>query len=134
VQFVVDASVWIDYFTGAATPQVDVLDGLIGNWAVTVTDSVLAEVLHGLPDEVHRRQAQEALLRFWLIEDGGFDVAVKSAVNYHTLRARDIPVRMAECRLATFCIDQGFALLHSSPGYEPFEKYLGLKVARPAGK
>ena len=47
------------------------------------------------------------------------------------LRARGIPVRTAECRLATFCLDQGFALLHSSPGYEPFEKYLGLTVARP---
>jgi hypothetical protein len=51
--------------------------------------------------------------------------------NYHTLRARGIPVRTAECRLATFCLDQGFALLHASPGYEPFEKYLGLTVARP---
>jgi hypothetical protein len=40
-------------------------------------------------------------------------------------------VRTAECRLATFCLDQGFALLHASPGYEPFEKYLGLTVARP---
>ncbi len=72
---------------------------------------------------------QEALLKFWLVETGGFDVAVQSAVSYHTLKARGIPVRTAECRLAAFCILNGFALLHSSPGFEAFEKHFGLQVA-----
>lgn len=131
MQILVDSSAWIEYFTGAATPQADYLDSLIGNQALVVADVSLAEVLCGLPDELHRKQAQEALLKFWLVETGGFDLAVKSALNYHTLRSRGIPVRTGECRLATFCIQQGFALLHSSPGYEPFEKHLGLTVARP---
>jgi predicted nucleic acid-binding protein len=130
VQVLVDSSVWIEYFTGAASPQADLLDSMLGREALVVADVVLTEVLHGLPDEVHRRQAQEALLKFWLVETGGFDVAAQSAVNYHTLKARGVPVRTAECRLATFCIERGFALLHSSPGYEPFEKFLGLRVAR----
>ena len=130
MQVLVDSSVWIEYFTGTASPQADYLDSLIGRAALVVADVVLMEVLQGLPDEVHRRQAQEALLKFWLVETGGFDVAVQSAVNYHTLKARSVPVRAAECRLATFCIARGFALLHSSPGFDVFEKYLGLQVAR----
>jgi len=131
VQVLVDSSVWIDYFTGAVTPEADHLDSLLGRSPLVVADVVLTEVLHGLPDELHRQQAREALGRFWLVEMTGFDLAEKAAVHYHTLRARGIPVRTAECRLATFCLDQGFALLHSSPGYEPFERFLGLKVARP---
>jgi predicted nucleic acid-binding protein len=130
VQVLVDSSVWIDYFTGVVTRETDHLHALIGRSPLVVADGVLLEVLHGLPDELHRRQAGEALGRFWRVEMGSFDLAEKSAVNYHTLRARGIPVRTAECRLATFCLDQGFALLHNSPGYEPFEKYLGLTVAR----
>ncbi len=130
MQVLVDSSVWIEYFTGKASPQADSLDSLIGRAAVVVADVVLMEVLHGLPDEVHRKQAQEALLKFWLVEAGGFDIAAQSAVNYHTLKARGVPVRTAECRLATFCIARGFALLHSAPGFEAFEKYLGLQVAR----
>jgi hypothetical protein len=130
VQVLVDSSVWIEYFTGAASRQADLLDAMLGREALVVADVVLMEVLHGLPDEVHRRQAEEALLRFWLVETGGFDIAMQSAVNYHTLKARGVPVRTAECRLATFCIERGLALLHSSPGYEPFEKFLGLRVAR----
>ncbi len=130
MQVLVDSSVWIDYFTGVATPEAEYLDSLLGHSPLVVADVVMTEVLHGLPDEVHRRQAREALSQFWLVEVAGFDLAEKSAVSYHTLRARGIPVRTAECRLATFCLDQGFALLHSSPGYEPFEKHLGLTVAR----
>jgi predicted nucleic acid-binding protein len=130
VQVLVDSSVWIDYFTGAATREADHLHALLARSPLVVADVVLTEVLHGLPDELHRRQALAALGKFWRVELGGFDLAGKSAVNYHTLRARGLPVRTAECRIATFCIDQGFALLHASPGYDPFERHLGLTVAR----
>jgi predicted nucleic acid-binding protein len=131
VQILVDSSVWIDYFTGRATPEADHLDSLIGRSPLLVADVVIEEVLHGLRDETHRRQAWDALTKFWLIEVRGVNLAWRSAVNYQTLRARNLPVRPAECRLATFCISEGFSLLHSSPGYEPFEKHLGLTVARP---
>jgi predicted nucleic acid-binding protein len=94
-----------------------------------VADVVMMEVLHGMPDEAHRKLAREAMGKFWRVEVGGFDLAEKSAVHFHTLRARGIPVRTAECRIATFCLDQGYALLHSSPEYYgPFEKHLGLQV------
>lgn len=131
MQVLVDSSVWLDYFRGTATPETDRLDSLLGRSPLVVADVVMMEVLHALPDELHRKQAREALGRFWQVELGGFDLAAKSAVLFHTLRARGIPVRTAECRIASFCIDQGFALLHAAPGYyEPFEKYLGLTVAR----
>ena len=131
MQVLVDTSVWLDYFTGVSNPATDRLDALIGRAALLVPDVVLAEVLHALPDELHRKQAREALTRFWRIELSGYGLAEKSAVNYHTLRARGITVNPAECRIATFCIDQGFALLHSSAGYEAFERHLGLAAARP---
>ena len=131
MQVLVDSSVWIDYFTGAATPEADKLDSLLGRSPLVVADVVMMEVLHGLPDELHRRQAREALGKFWRVDLAGFELAEKSAVNFHTLRARGIPVRTAECHIATFCLVYSFALLHSAPKYyEPFEKHLGLTVAR----
>lgn len=130
MQVVVDAPVWVEYFTGAATPETDHLDSLLGQSPVVVPDVVLAEVLQALPDEAHRRQAEAALLKFWVIEAGGLALHRKSVVHFHTLRARGIPVRPADCLLATFCIEHQFALLCSSPGFEPFERHLGLAVAR----
>ena len=130
VQVLVDASVWLDYFQGKSTPETDRLHALIGQSPLLVADVVLAEVLQALPDELHRRQAREALIKFWQVDTGGFDLAEKTAVNYHTLRARGIEVDPVECRIATFCIDQGFALLHSSAGYEVFERHLELRGVR----
>jgi predicted nucleic acid-binding protein len=130
VQALVDTSVWLDYFTGRPSPEADHLHALLGRSPLLVADVVLLEVLLALPDELHRRQAKEALAKFWHIEVSGPDLAEKTAVNYHTLRTRGISVNPAECRLATFCIDQRFALLCSSAGYEPFEKHLGLRVVR----
>lgn len=131
MQTLVDASVWIDYFTGAATPETDYLDSLLGKSPLAVADLTVAEVLHGIPDERHRRLAEEALLRFWTVEVRGLRLSLRSAVNYHTLRNRGLPVRTTECLLATYCLENNLALLHSSPGFEPFERHLGLKVSRP---
>lgn len=132
MQTLVDSSVWIDYFRGVATPQTDHLDGLIGRSPLLVSDVTVAEVLQGIPDEMHRRQAEEALLKFWLVEIGGLPLHRRSALRYQTLRARGVPVQTTECLIATFCIENGFALLHSSPGFEPFERHFGLRVAHPS--
>jgi predicted nucleic acid-binding protein len=131
VQILVDSSVWIDYFKGTVRPETDYLDSLIGDAALLVADAVMEEVFRGLQDETERRQAWDVLIRFWLIEVRGVHLAWQTAVNCQKLRARGIEVRPSQCRLATFCLQEGFALLHSSTGYEPFEKLLGLTVARP---
>ena len=134
MQVLVDATAWISYFTGRASAAADLLDKLLGQEAVCVADLTVAEVLCGIPDEHHRKQAAEALGKFWLVEIHGFDHAEQCAVNYHSLRARGIEVSPVECHLASWCIQNAFALLHDSPGYDPFEKHLGLKVVREAAR
>lgn len=131
MQTVVDSSVWLAYFTGVQSPETDLLDSLIGQSPLVVGDLILAEVLHALPDELHRKQAEEALLKFWIAEMGGADLAVRSATHLHTLRGRGIEVTSAECLIATFCIERGYSLLHASEAFEPFEK-LGLTVLKAA--
>jgi len=130
MQILVDSPVWVDYFCGRATPEAGALDRLLGASPLLIGDFILEEVLAGLPDEHHRRQAREALLKFWRIEMGGFDLAVQSAVHYHTLKARGIGVHAADCRIATFCIARGFALLGNRDRFAPFERHLGLTVVR----
>lgn len=131
MQTVVDSALWLSYFRGEASPATDLLDALIGKAALVVGDLVLAEVLRGLPDELHRKQAEEALLRFWLVEMGGFDVAIRSATNLHTLRGRGFEATASECLVATFCIERGYSLLHDSEAYAPFER-LGLQALKAA--
>jgi predicted nucleic acid-binding protein len=125
----VDSTVWVDYFNGARTPQTDYLDRALGWRFLGVGDLILAEVLDGYLDERERELAEDALQRFRQVQIGGFDLARKAARNARILRARGLPAPSTlECLIATFAIENDWHLLHSSPGYEPFEKHLGLKV------
>lgn len=47
----VDTSVWIDYFRGAATPQTERLDSLLGSEPLAIGDLILTEVLQGFASD-----------------------------------------------------------------------------------
>jgi hypothetical protein len=83
-------------------------------------------VLQGFIDEEEWETARRALLHFPLYEVGGRDLALQSAVNQRILRGKGALLPDAvDCLLATFCIQNNVALLHSDPAFEPFERYLG---------
>jgi len=58
----------------------------------------------------------------------GAALSFKSAENFRTLRKQGITVRKTiDTIIATFCIENEFALLHSDKDFYPFHQYLGLK-------
>jgi predicted nucleic acid-binding protein len=125
----VDSTVWIDYFDGAATPQTDFLDRALGWRFLGVGDLIFTEVLGGYLDERERELAENALGRFRRVNMVTFQLGRIAARNARILRAKGLPVPgTIECLIATFAIEKNWTLLHSSPGYEPFEQHLGLKV------
>lgn len=128
----VDSSVWVDFFNGTPTPEVDLLDRLLGKARLVVGDLIVAEVLQGFRHDRDHEQAKEALLRFPVLSMGGLDLALASAVNYRTLRRRGITVRKTiDCWIATFCLRENLELLHADRDFEPFALHLGLQVAEP---
>lgn len=132
MKVLVDTSVWIDYFDGAKTPRTDYLHEALGWGPVTVADLIVVEVLQGFRRETDWETARRALLKFPVYNLGGLDLALQSAVNQRILRSKGAPLPDAvDCLVATFCIQENIALLHSDPGFEPFERYLGLKVPDP---
>ncbi len=129
--WIVDSSVWIDYFGGKVTPQTDLLQAALGWQAIALGDIILCEVLQGYRRQQDFDAARQALLQFPVFSIGGTEIALKSAENYRTLRQQGITVRKTiDCLLATFVIERGFTLLHSDRDFDPFEMYLGLRVAR----
>jgi predicted nucleic acid-binding protein len=126
----VDSSVWIDYFRGVDSPQVELLDGMFGRARLAVGDLIVAEVLQGVRDDREFNLVRKTLDAFALIDIGGHDVAVKAAKNYRALRAKGQTVRKTiDCLIATRCIEDGLTLLHADKDFVPFAEYLGLKVA-----
>jgi predicted nucleic acid-binding protein len=129
--WLVDSSVWIDYFDGKATPQTDLLHTGLGSEAIAVGDIILCEVLQGYRRQEDFDSARQALLRFPVYPIVGAEIAIKSVENYRALRRQGITVRKTiDCLISTFVIERGFQLLHSDREFDPFEAHLGLDVVR----
>lgn len=125
----VDSSVWIDFFNGVETPQVTLLDNKLGDTPILVGDLILTEVLQGFKSNKDFEMAKQALERFEFREMVGKDIALRSAENYRRLRKSGITVRKTiDVVIATFCIENNVALLHSDRDFDPMEDILGLMI------
>jgi predicted nucleic acid-binding protein len=126
----VDSSVWIDFFRGVATPQVETLDRLLGAEPLGVGDLILAEVLQGFRGEKEFNQARKLLLTLEQVDVGGQEIAIQAARNFRTLRERGVTIRKTiDTLIATRCIESDITLLFSDRDFDPFVEYLGLRSA-----
>ena len=126
----VDSSVWIDFFRGNTTPQVDLLDQMLGEDLVSIGDLMMTEVLQGFSNERDFNQAQRMLGALDLVEIGGRDVMVEAARYFRHLRSRGITIRKTiDTLIATRCIVSGHRLLYSDRDFDPFVDHLGLERA-----
>lgn len=125
----VDSSVWVDYFNGVSTTGTAVLDDLLGRQLLATGDLILAEVLQGFRLKKDHATALDLLSSLVFFELVGRDVALRSAENHRSLRARGVTVRKTiDTLIATFCISAGLELLHSDRDFDPFVEHLGLRV------
>jgi len=125
----VDSSVWIDYFKGMATAQTEKLDALLGQQLLAVGDLILTEVLQGFVAERDFKTAMQMLTSLTVVELGGEAIAIQAAKNFRALRKLGVTVRKTiDTVIATRCIESGYALLHNDRDFDPFAKYLGLRV------
>ena len=125
--FLVDSSVWIDFFNGNDTPQTEFLDGCILEGRFLVGDLILVEVLQGT-----RTKAElDRILRVFSVVDqiaiSNPTIAVKAARHYHFLREKGLTVRKTiDALIATRCIMDGIPLLYLDRDFDPFVEHLGL--------
>ena len=126
----VDSSVWIDFFRGATTPQVEALDSLLGVEPMAVGDLILTEALQGFRSEKDFNQARKLLLTLEHVELGGQEIAIQAARNFRTLRERGVTIRKTiDTLIATKCIEADMPLLFSDRDFDPFVEHLGLRSA-----
>ncbi len=125
----VDSSAWIDYFNGTDTPQADRLDHLLGHEPLAIGDLILTEVLQGFAGEREFNQALRMLTSLTIIELGGREMAIQAARNFRKLRSHGVTIRKTiDTVIATRCIESGHTLLHNDRDFDPFVKYLGLRI------
>jgi predicted nucleic acid-binding protein len=126
----VDSSVWIDYFRATVTPQTDKLHGLLNGVAVAVGDLMIVEILQGTGSDRDFEAILQLLNRVSPVTISNNSIAILSARNYRTLRAKGITVRKTiDTLIATRCIVDDIPLLFSDRDFLPFVEHLGLRDA-----
>ena len=127
---VVDSSVWIDFFNGVCTPEVERLDGLLGVTPVAIGDLILVEVVQGFRNEQDVATARQLFRSLVPLPMLGARNAWKSAENYRELQRRGVTVRKTiDGIIATACIETNLPLLFSDRDFNPFVEHLGLEAA-----
>lgn len=125
----VDASVWIDYFSGTVTPQTEKLDSLLGRQPLAIGDLTPTEVLQGFDEERDFNSARKLLASLTAVELGGREIAIQAAKNFRALRRPGVTVRKTiDTVIATRCIEDGYELLHAGRDFDPFAQHLGLRT------
>lgn len=126
---VVDTTVWVDYFNGVNTPEVEWLDREVARQRIGLLDLAVCEVLQGLGTDEEAARILGHLQRFEIFETGGLRLAEAAAKNYRLLRSRGKTVRKTiDCIIATYCLEHDHALLHCDRDFDPFEEFLTLRV------
>ncbi len=126
--YLVDSSVWIDFFNGKTTPQSDYLSDHIEDGQFIVGDLILAEVLQGTASKVQFDLVLRLLSTTVQIDIVNRSIAIQAARHFEVLRAKGITVRKTiDTLIATRCIADGIPLLFSDRDFDPFVEHLGLE-------
>jgi len=127
----VDTSVWIDYFNGTQSWQVEFFDSILSEESVLVGDIILAEILQGFDSDSDYKKAKEALAPLECIDLGGKKLAIKTASNFRFLRSKGVTIRKTvDMLIGTWCIETEIELLHNDKDFDRIALHLPLKVIK----
>jgi len=128
---VADTSSWIDYVRGIDAPHTNLLDYELDHNRIITGDLIITEFLQGFRNEKEYQAAKEIMESLEYHDFVGKKIALQSAQNFRILRRSGITVRKTiDVIIATFCIENGFELLHNDRDFDPMETILGLQVRR----
>lgn len=126
---VADTSVWIDYVRGVDASHTNMLDQELMKNRIITGDIIITEFLQGFRNEKDYQAAKKIMDSLEYHDFLGKEMAIQSAQNFRQLRKHGITIRKTiDVIIATFCIENGFELIHNDRDYDSMEKVLGLKV------
>jgi len=124
--YLVDTSVWIDFFKANQTPAVALLRTLLQSGSdVGLSPLILQEILQGTRDEQQFSRYQDYFRdQIIYLPTDPIESAVAAARLYCVCRRRGITVRSSnDCLIAQTAIEHGLVLLHDD---EDFRRMRGV--------
>lgn len=125
----VDTSIWIDFFAGRNSSQVQMLEYLIQTDAdLALCGVILTEILQGIRNDKQHKQVRdylEPLLRLEIIEP----IWLEAAEVYRSLRKKGFTIRKTnDCIIAATALHYKACLLHNDRDFEAIQQHFPLKT------
>lgn len=130
--FLVDTTVWIDFFKGRDTFAVQRLSSLIESEEdVFTSGTIVQEVLSGIKEKRDRKLVLENFREFILIMPS-LDTHIMAAEIYDSCRKKGYTIRSAvDCLIASLAIEYDLCLLHNDRDYHYIAKVFPLNLDMP---
>jgi len=115
-----DTSVWINFFNGVDSKEVEVLIRYIeSDWPVYLCPTIVQEVLQGINNHKQFKKVLASLLAFNILNDDGVEMAISAANLYRWLRKRGITIRKSnDCLIAQYAIKHSLQVLHQDRDFD----------------
>jgi predicted nucleic acid-binding protein len=128
--FVVDSSVWIDYFADRPVRPVMQLDLAIRqDGAIALCGPILQEVLQGIRAEAEFQIQWRRLMTYTVFETTRWTF-LRAASLYRFLRRKGATINSFDTTIAAVCLENYLPLLTCNRrDFAPMAKYAGLKLA-----
>ena len=108
----VDTSVWVDFFNGNASPEVDTLKQLLLNGRVAIVPVIQMEILQGVRSD---KSCQKVLKQLSCLADYPIDSEryIEAAMLYRQFRKKGLTIRKSiDCLIAAVAIHFQLPVLH----------------------
>ena len=112
---IVDTSVWIDCFRGLQNAQTKkVADLLVHTKRITITPTILQEVLQGIREDAQFVRIRANLLACTLLILDPVEAAIGAADLYRSLRKQGVTIRKPnDCLIAYYAIFHNISVLQN---------------------
>jgi predicted nucleic acid-binding protein len=127
----VDTSVWIDFFNGKSTLQVEKLETFINEGEnLCICGVILTEILQGIRDN-NQHFKTKSYLEHLIFLPMNYSTFIKAAEIFRYLRKRGIAIRKPiDCMIAAVVIENKIPLLHTDRDFDNIERYEGFKTIK----
>ncbi|GAA3977961.1 type II toxin-antitoxin system VapC family toxin [Mucilaginibacter dorajii] len=125
----VDTSVWINFFKGIETESSKFLKNNLANIVIATCPTIVQKVLQGLTSDNSERIVKSHFDNLTKIYEDPYDVAVKAADLYRSLRKKGVTIRKPnDCLIAIYAINNKLVLLNDDRDFQFIAQHSSLKV------
>jgi len=121
----IDTSVWIDFFNGVDSDNVNVFNYYLENdFPIFICPVIIQEILQGIKSEKEYKQVKEYLFALNVLNDDDIEAAMGAVKIYRKLREKGITIRKSnDCLIAYYVIKYSLKILHRDRDFDNIIKY-----------